>query len=145
MIGPAISRQCCTTAAIFSSRLPGAMDGEVQVGPEDGGRHLHHRAEPLLNLRLRLRRRGRRQGEDRRRAEIVQCGADEEIVGPEAEPPHADAVRLIDHEERDAGPLQRVQKGALPQSLRRDVDELVLARRDAAHLLAHLGAATCCC
>ncbi len=117
----------------------------MEIRAEDGGRHLHHRAEPLLNLRLRLRRGGRGQGEDGRRAEVVQRGADEEVIGPETEPPHADAVRLIHDEERDARPLQGVQEGALPQPFRRDVDEFVVARRDAAHPLAHLGDATCCC
>ena len=69
-------------------------------------------AERGRDLPLRRRRRRRRHAEDRRPAERVERAPDEEVVGPEVVPPHADAVHLVDHDEADVDPRDRVEEAA---------------------------------
>ena len=84
-------------------------------------------AERGRDLPLRRRRRRRRHAEDRGRAERVESAADEEVVGPEVVAPHADAVHLVDHDEADVDPRDRVEEVPLPEPLGRDVEEPVAA------------------
>ena len=49
---------------------------------------------------------------------------DLEVVGPEVVPPLADAVGLVDRQQRDLPPLERSQKPLVAQPLGRDVQQL---------------------
>ena len=44
-------------------------------------------------------------------------------------PPHAHAVHLVDHDEPDLEPGDRIEEVALPQPLGRDVEQAVAALR----------------
>ena len=104
------------------------LDVVAQVRPDDA------RADDLglpaeRGGDLPLRGRGRRGGhaEDRGPAERVESAADEEVVRPEVVAPHADAVHLVDHDEADVDPRDRVEEVPLAEPLRGDVEEPVAA------------------
>ena len=109
------------------------LDVVAQVGPDDARAHdLRLAAEGSGDLALRRRRGGRGHAEDRRTAERVQGSPDEEVVGPEVVPPHAHAVHLVDHDEPDVDPGDRLEEAARAQTLRRDVEQAVAALGDTA-------------
>ena len=104
------------------------LDVVAQVRPDDArADDLGLPAERGRDLPLRRRRRRRRHAQDRRRAERVQGAADEEVVGPEVVPPHADAVHLVDDDEADVDPRDRVEEVPLAEPLGCDVEEPVAA------------------
>ncbi len=100
-------------------------------------RAVHARAHDLERPAQRLgdrfgirRRRGRGHPEHGGLAEHVERATDEEVVGPEVVPPHAHAVHLVDHDEPDADPAERLDEPLLPQPLRSGVEKPGLARGD---------------
>ena len=102
----------------------GVLDVVAEVRPVDA--RAHHLEPPPERLRDRVRVRGRgrrRHPEHGRRAELVECPSDEEVVGPEVVTPHADAVHLVDHDEPDADAAQRAHERLLPKALGRGVED----------------------
>ena len=121
------------------------LDVVAQVRPDDArADDLGLPAERGRDLPLRRRGRRRRHAEDRRPAERVESAADEEVVGPEVVAPHADAVHLVDHDEADVDPRDRVEEVPLAEPLGGDVEEPVaaLGRRRAAARRPRPGRAT---
>ena len=55
-----------------------------------------------------------------------------QVVGPEVVAPLGDAVRLVDGEQRDRPAVEQPQRGRHPQPLRREVEQVELARRGTA-------------
>ena len=95
------------------------LDVVAQVGPDDArADDLRLAAESDGDLPLRRRRRGRSHAEDRGRTESVERAPDEEVVGPEVVPPHADAVHLVDHDETDVDVGDRVEEVAASEAAR---------------------------
>ncbi len=104
------------------------LDVVAQVRPDDArADDLGLPAERGGDLPLRGRRRRGGHAEDRGPAERVEGAADEEVVRPEVVAPHADAVHLVDHDEADVDPRDRVEEVPLPKPLRGDVEEPVSA------------------
>ena len=60
-------------------------------------------------------------------AQRVERAADEEVVGAEVVPPHADAVHLVDHDETDVDLRDRVEEAPRAEPLGRDVEHPVTA------------------
>jgi hypothetical protein len=102
---------------------------QVQVVPhearhdDDGVAH----AELLDDLPADGRRRGGRQGHDLRPPERLDERSQPEVVGPEVVTPGADAVGLVDDEDRRLRRLEKVQRLRIGQLLRCDEDELEVA------------------
>ena len=95
------------------------LDVVAQVRADDARAHdLGLPAESGGDLPLRRRRRRGGHAEDRGPAERVESAADEEVVGPEVVPPHADAVHLVDHDETDVDPRDRVEEAAAAEAAR---------------------------
>ena len=128
--GPRASRRRWTSASSLS-----------RVGSR--GHHVSSadssRSKPVMivvgDVELELRddvaphvRRGRRRERDgRRRAELLADLGDAQIARPEVVPPLADAVRLVDGEQRHAGVAQPLGGRAGVEPLRRDVEQLDVA------------------
>ncbi len=71
---------------------------------------------------------GRRgQGQARHVRIVVQKGSQLAIVGPEIVPPFADAMRLVDRDQRQRHVAQQLAKAARVHPLRRDIDEVEFA------------------
>ena len=106
-----------------------ALDGQVQVRPVEAGDDLPRRAhpQPLDDLGAHRRRGGGRQRDDRRRAEALEDVADPQVVGPEVVTPGRHAVRLVDHEERDARRGEPVDDVVVRELLGGEEDELGVA------------------
>jgi hypothetical protein len=90
--------------------------------------HEHQRvtqAEAIDDLGAHRRRRGGRQREHGRPAELVSDGAQTEVLGTEVVTPLADAVRFVDHEEsgpRRTHPLEGLLVGELLGSEEQEVE-----------------------
>ena len=83
------------------------LDVVAEVRPHDARPDdLEVAAERRGDLRRGGRGRGGGHPEHGRVAERLERAADEEVVGPEVVPPHADAVHLVDHDEADADRAQ---------------------------------------
>ena len=109
------------------------LDVVAQVRPDDArADDLRLAAESDRDLPLRRRRRGRSHAEDRGPTESVERAPDEEVVGPEVVSPHADAVHLVDHDETDVDPRDRVEEVARAEPLGCDVEHPVAAFGDPA-------------
>ncbi len=67
--------------------------------------------------------RGRGHSQHRRALESLEHPADEQVVGPEVVPPHADAVHLVDHDEPHADRPERLDERAAAEPLRRRVEQ----------------------
>jgi hypothetical protein len=91
--------------------------------------------EPELtrDVSAHVRRRRRGEGDDRRPAEALADLADPQIARPEVVPPLADAVRLVDGEQRDTEVAQPAAEGPEVEALRGNVKQLDLAALDATH------------
>ena len=111
----------------------GALDVVAEVRAVDARPHdLEPPAEGFRDgVRVRGGR-GRGHPEHRRRAELVERPADEEVVGAEVVPPHAHAVHLVDHDEADADLAQRPDEGRLAEPLGGGVEDSRLAGGDPA-------------
>ncbi len=104
------------------------LDVVAEVRPDDArADDLRLAAQGVGDLPLRRRGRGRRHAEDRRPAERVERAADEEVVGAEVVPPHADAVHLVDHDETDVDLRDRVEEAPGAEPLGGDVEHPVTA------------------
>ena len=100
------------------------LDVVAEVRPHDARAHDGEIApEGHGDLLRGGRRRGGGHAEHRGLAERLQRAADEEVVGPEVVPPHADAVHLVDHDEADADGTQRRDERLAPQPLGRCVED----------------------
>ena len=114
------------------------LDVVAEVRPDDArADDLRLTAERGRDLPLGRGRRRGRHAEDRRgtcvsMTQRVERAADEEVVGPEVVSPHADAVHLVDHDEPDVDPRNRVQEGTRAEPLGCDVEHPVAAIRDPA-------------
>ena len=64
--------------------------------------------------------------------------ADLQVFGPEVVPPFADAVRLVDRDQRDRDVAEETAEALEHQPLRGHVDERVLASGQPAHAAAGL-------
>ena len=118
-----------------------AHDQVGEVRPVKAGRHLHRvaQAEADQHIPGDPRRRRRRAGEQLARAERARGGRQLEVVGAEVVPPLGDAVRLIDDEHADVGPLKRLDEAGAREALRRDVEQAYLAPAHPRERLAVLG------
>ncbi len=104
------------------------LDVVAEVRPDDArADDLRLAAQGVCDLPLRRRRRGRRHPQDRRPAERVERATDEEVVGAEVVPPHADAVHLVDHDETDVDLRDRVEEAPGAEPLGGDVEHPVTA------------------
>ena len=104
------------------------LDVVAEVGPDDArADDLRLAAEGDRDLPFRRRRRGRSHAEDRRLPESVERAPDEEVIGPEVVSPHADAVHLVDHDEPDVDPRDRVEEVPRAEPFRCDVEHPVAA------------------
>src|SRR5262249_53625227 len=64
--------------------------------------------------------------------------ADFQVLGSEIVPPFADAVRLVDRDERAAEIAHETSKSRKAEPFRRDIEEAQLAGRGASHAPPHL-------
>ena len=102
------------------------LDGEVDVRPveaADDDRRVAH-AEPLDDLVADRRRGGRGQREHRRAAERLDRRAEPQVVGAEVVAPLADAVRLVDDEQRRPGGGDSSSDLGVGELLRGEEEEL---------------------
>ena len=72
-----------------------------------------------------------RERDDRRRTEPLAHLGNAQVARPEIVTPFADAVRLVDGEQRNAESLQSFRRAPHVEALRRDVEQLELAALDA--------------
>ena len=108
--------------------------GVADVGPVEAGDE-HRRLgepEPQAHVVARLRVGGGRAGDDGRAGEEASEAAELYVLGAEVVTPLADAVRLVDGEERDrpavrAEALQAREETLCHERLRRDVEQVELA------------------
>ncbi len=110
--------------------LAGAQ-GEVRPGEavHDLGR-VGRQAEARHDLVTHHRRRGRRAGQHARRAQVGEERADLEVLRAEVVAPLADAVRLVDRDQRAGERGERLPEPGRDQPLGRHVDEPDRAARD---------------
>ncbi len=108
-------------------RAADALDGELEVRPIEAAHEDGRVAKPELPLDVapHLRRRRRGEGDDARRPPARDHLAEPHVIGTKIVPPLADAVRLVDGEEREpVGDLiERVEETRAPEPLGRDVRE----------------------
>ena len=108
-----------------------ALDVVAEIRSVDARAHDLERPAERLGDRHGVRRSGRRRhAQDRWLVEHVERAPDEEVVRAKVVSPHAHAVHLVDHDEPDADPAERLDEPLLPQPLRRGVEEPGLARGD---------------
>ena len=106
------------------------LDVVAEVRPHDARPHdLEVATERGGDLRRRGRGRGGGHAEHGRIAERLERAPDEQVVGPEVVPPHADAVHLVDHDEADADRAQRLDECGVAEPLGRGVEQPRAARR----------------
>ena len=98
---------------------------EREVGPIDAGAHLDRLAQPqgAHDVGGDARRRGRRECHGAARADRVAGIGEAQVVGPEVVAPLAQAVRLVDREERDLAPLERGAEAPVAEALGRHQHE----------------------
>ena len=104
-------------------------DREREVRAVEPRRHVHRLAQPEArhDVGRDLRRRGRRRGQDRLRAEPARRVGEPEVLGPEVVPPLGDAVRLVDHEQAELRVPDALQEPRRREPLGRDVQQPHLA------------------
>ena len=95
-------------------------------------------AELVQDVFAHRRRRGRRQRQHGRMAELGDHAAERQIRGPKVVAPLTDAVRFVDDEERHVDRLQQLQEGFVFEFLRRRVDDAHAARARCARARAFL-------
>ena len=140
---------CASTHRRRPARRSRAADGRARrpcPNPSCVGMHVVRQVRAIeagddrlrrIELELRddvganVRRRGRGERDGRRPAELFTHLGDAQIARAEVVAPLADAVRLVDGEQRDAGVAQPLGGGAEVEPLRRDVQQLDVAAHGA--------------
>ena len=119
--------------AVDGRLVRAADDRERQVRAVEPRRDAHRvaQAEPGHDVGRHLRRRGRRRGDDRLRAEPARGVGEPEVVGPEVVPPLGHAVRLVDHEQADPGVADALEEPGRGEPLGRDVEQPQVTARGA--------------
>ena len=122
---------------LFAVLLAEAVHREVEVraveAADEHRRVLH--PQPLDDLATDRGRGGRGQRQQGRVAELVGEGAEAEVVGAEVVPPLADAVRLVDDQQRGLRLAELLQHLLFGELLGRQQDELALAPAQRLHQL----------
>nr|GEU28580.1 hypothetical protein [Tanacetum cinerariifolium] len=114
-------------------RVGHLLDAVVQIGTVDAGvDHRHARASQLgADIGNHVRGRGGREREHLRAPQGVERGADFQVRGTEVVAPLRDAVRFVDHHQRDLAMLEQRQEVRRNQAFGRAEDDVVIGRFDA--------------
>ncbi len=114
---------------------------EGQVGAREAADDLGRvggQAEPRQDLVAHDRGRRRRAGQHARGPQLGEEPPDAEVLRPKVMPPLADAMRLVDGDQRALEVAQEPAEAVEGQALRRRVDEVEAPRRHLRHAAAHL-------
>ena len=114
---------------------------EGQVGARESADDLGRvggQAEPCQDLVAHDRGCRRRAGQHARGAQLGEKPPDAEVLRPKVVPPLADAMRLVDGDQRAREVAQQPAEAVEGQALRRRVDEVEAPRRHLRHAAAHL-------
>ena len=119
----------CDQVRDLARRIVARGDRIADVGPvEPGDDHPVMRDAELfedISAGMFVGRRRQRQPGDVR--ELVQQRAEQAIIGAEIMPPFADAMRLVDREQRDASAVQKLAEVAGRGAFGRDIEQVELA------------------
>ena len=132
-----------TSSRTRACALPAlALRRQGELGPREGVDELARAVEPQLGADVLARAGvcGGRDGKPRHAGEDLGEPAERAVLGAEVVAPLADAVRLIDGDEREGQTRQPLQHGGLHQAFGREVEQVELARADPPpDVAAHLG------
>ena len=120
-----VANQTLQRRQFFLAGLTGT-DGQGEIGPTESRDQSERIAErqPVAEIHLNAGRGSGGQGKAGRIGEFLAEATDFEIVGPEIMAPLGNAVRFVDHQQRDPERPQELEKPLMLHPFRRQIEQL---------------------